>query len=187
MTTESEYQLELKSLKPLILLLAIFYSIAIILWLTLDVFFYFVNFVIIGTCIGLGIGLWPLFSKRKKYKARQLSQALIGGYLFFGLGFKEDLPPRYKWVLAQVGGAIKPRLKPSRPYRDWAKLYDLFKHSRITSFKTAEVMEKTLRVKYALNSVTSAPPDNLRADLSPTGKVNNWHKFWNFIEITKVL
>jgi IS605 OrfB family transposase len=61
-----------------------------------------------------------------------------------GLEFKEELPPLYKWVLAQVGDAIKPRLKPSSPYRNWAKLHDFFKHSGITSFKTSEVIKKTL-------------------------------------------
>lgn len=44
-----------------------------------------------------------------------------------GLGFKEELPANYKWLLAQVGDIIKPRLKPSSPYRDWSKLHDFFK------------------------------------------------------------
>jgi len=104
-----------------------------------------------------------------------------------GLGFREELPTRYKWVLAQVGDKIKPRLKPSSPYRDWAKLHDFFKHSGITSFKTAEVMKKALQLKHILNSATSAQPDNLRAGLSSTGKVDDWNKVWNFIEITKFL
>ena len=102
-------------------------------------------------------------------------------------GVTEELPALYKWLLAQVGDAIKPRLKPSSPYRKWAKLHDFFKYSGITSFKTSEVMQKALQMKYVLNSATSAQPDNLRAGLSPAGKVENWHKFWNFIEMTNFL
>ena len=104
-----------------------------------------------------------------------------------GLGFREQIPPIYEWLLARVGDIIKPRLKPSSPYRDWAKLHDFFKHSGMTSFKTSEVMRKTLQVKHVLNSVTSEQPDNLRAGLSSTGKVDDWYKFWNFIEITNFL
>ena len=40
---------------------------------------------------------------------------------------------------------------------------------------------------YVLNSVMSEQPDNLRAGLSSKGKVDNWNKFWNFIEITNFL
>ena len=118
-----------------------------------------------------------------------LSPHVLASYVIArrGLGFKEELPARYKWLLAQVGDAIKPRLKPSSPYRKWAKLHDFFKHSGITSFKTSEVMKKALQMKYVLNSVTSAQLDNLRAGLSSTGKIDDWHKFWNFIEITNFL
>ncbi len=34
----------------------------------------------------LGMGLWPLLPQRHKPWARRLSQILVGGYLFFGLG-----------------------------------------------------------------------------------------------------
>jgi IS605 OrfB family transposase len=118
-----------------------------------------------------------------------LSTHVLASYVIArrGLGFTEELPALYKWLLAQVGHAIKPRLKPSSPYRKWAKLHDFFKHSGITSFKTAEVMRKALQMKYILNLATSTQPDNLRAGLSSAGKVDNWHKFWNFIEITNFL
>ncbi|MBY9005523.1 MAG: hypothetical protein KGD63_02090, partial [Candidatus Lokiarchaeota archaeon] len=69
----------------------------------------------------------------------------------------------------------------------WAKLHDFFKYSGITSFKTSEVMKKSLQMRYVLNSVTSEQPDNLRVGLSSTGKIDNWNKFWNFIEITNFL
>jgi len=124
-----------------------------------------------------------LIGKYKYSRLYNLSTHVLASYVIArkGLGFKEELPAHYKWLLAQVGDAIKPRLKPSSPYRDWAKLHDFFKHSGITSFKTSEVMQKTLLMKLVLNSVTSEQPDNLRAGLSSTGKIDNWNKFWNFI------
>jgi hypothetical protein len=103
------------------------------------------------------------------------------------LGFKEEIPARYKGLLTQIGDAIKPRLKPSSPYRDWAKLHGFFKHSGITPFKASEVMKKTLQMKYVLNSATSEQPDNYRAGLSSTVKIDDWNKFWNLIEITNFL
>ncbi len=83
----TEKESKWKNLKSLILMLGIFYSIAIALWWFLDSTFYLVNFTIIGTALGLGIGLWPVFSKENKHWARKISQILIGGYMFFGLGF----------------------------------------------------------------------------------------------------
>ena len=129
-----------------------------------------------------------LIGKYKYSRLYNLSIHVLASYVIArkGLGFKEDLPANYKWLLAQVGDAIKPRLKPSSPYRDWAKLHDFFKHSGITSFKTSEVMQKTLVMKYILNSVTSEQPDNLRVGLSSNGKVDDWYEFWNFIEITNI-
>jgi len=125
-----------------------------------------------------------LIGKYKYSRLYNLSTHVLASYVIArkGLEFKEELSANYKRLLAQVGDAIKPRLKPSSPYRDWAKLHDFFKHSGITSFKTSEVMQKALQMKHVLNSVTSAQPDNLRAGLSSTGKVDNWNKFWNFIE-----
>ncbi|NVM34929.1 MAG: IS200/IS605 family element transposase accessory protein TnpB [Candidatus Lokiarchaeota archaeon] len=130
-----------------------------------------------------------LIGKYKYSYSRNLSTHILASYVIArkSLGFKELIPPIYKWLLAQVGDAIKPRLKPSSPYYNWAKLHDFFKHCGITSFKTSEVMKKTLQMKYVLNSVTSEQPDNLRAGLSSMGKVDDWHKFWNCIEITNIL
>ena len=130
-----------------------------------------------------------LIGKYKYSRLYNLSTHILASYVIArkGLEFKEEIPANYKWVLAQVGDVIKPRLKPSSPYHDWAKLHDFFKHSGITSFKTSEVMIKTLLMKYVLNSVTSEQPDNLKAGLSLTGKIDNCNKFWNFIDITNFL
>ena len=107
-----------------------------------------------------------------------------------GLGFKELFPVVYDWVLSQVEEFIKPRLKKSSPYRKWSMIHDLFKHSGITSFKTSEVLSKTVLMKYVLNSVTSTQPDNLTAGffcLMKAGRIDDYHKTWNFIHNFTVL
>jgi IS605 OrfB family transposase len=133
-------------------------------------------------CIKRGIAIkkvhpayTSLIGKYNYSRLYNLSTHVLASYVIArkGLGFKEELPPLYKWVLAQVGNAIKPRLKPSSPYSDWVKLHDFFKHCGITSFKTTEAMKKALQMKYVLNSMTSEQPDNLRAGLSSIGKVDN--------------
>ena len=130
-----------------------------------------------------------LIGKYKYLRLYNLSSHILASYVIArkGLKFKEEIPAIYKWLLAQVGDFIKPRLKPNSPYRNWAKLHDFFKYSGITSFKTSEVMKKSLQMRYVLNSVTSEQPDNLMVCLSSTGKIDNWNKFWNFIEITNFL
>ncbi len=91
-----------------------------------------------------------------------------------GLGFAEPLPACYKRLLAQVGGVLKPRLKPSSPYYQWAQLYDLFKHYGVTPFRSPDLTTSLKRnllvalttVLDGLNPATGVPPDNLRAGLS---------------------
>jgi IS605 OrfB family transposase len=78
-----------------------------------------------------------LIGKYNYSRLYNLSTHTLASYVIArkGLGFTEELPALYKWLLAQVGDAIKPRLKPSSPYRKWAKLHDFFKYSGITSFR----------------------------------------------------
>jgi len=103
-----------------------------------------------------------------------------------GLGFKESFPAVYDWVLSQVGEFIEPRLKKSSPYRKWSMIHDFFEHSGITSFKTAEILRKTVLMKHVLNSVTSTQPDNLKAGLS-NGRIDNYHKTWGYINHFTIL
>ncbi|MBU3927638.1 MAG: 4Fe-4S binding protein [Bacteroidetes bacterium] len=70
----------------LIVVLVFFYSLAVIMWQATGAIFYLMNFIIIGSCVGLGAGLWPIFPKKKKFIARLISQISVGSYLFFGLG-----------------------------------------------------------------------------------------------------
>ncbi len=70
-----------------IIMITTFYSLAIILAIAMDTIFYLYNFMIIGTALSCGIGLWPVVAKKNKRKARMISQFLVGCYMFFGLGF----------------------------------------------------------------------------------------------------
>ena len=63
---EEKKKIKFEDIKPLLLITGVFYILAIVLWQVLGVFFYLVNFFIIGTALGLGIGSAPLFSKKKK-------------------------------------------------------------------------------------------------------------------------
>lgn len=60
----------------------LFAAIAVILWLSLDKFFYFLNFTYIGTCLAVGI---VFYIKKAKY-ARQLVQFAVGLYMLVYLG-----------------------------------------------------------------------------------------------------
>lgn len=70
-----------KYLLPVIML-AIFGTIAIVLWLAMDNLFYLFNFLYIGVSIALGIFLFI-----RKYKnARRVTQLLVGLYMLIYLG-----------------------------------------------------------------------------------------------------
>jgi IS605 OrfB family transposase len=128
-------------------------------------------------------GYTSLIGKYKYSRLHNLSTHHLASYVIArrGLGFKESLPAVYDWVLSQVEEFIEPRLKKGSPYRSWSQIHDLFKHSGITSFKAAEILKKTIVMKYVLDSVTSAQPDNLKAGLSTNGKIDDYHKVWDYI------
>ncbi|MFX1570699.1 MAG: IS200/IS605 family accessory protein TnpB-related protein [Promethearchaeota archaeon] len=130
-----------------------------------------------------------IIGKYKYSGSYNLSTHILASYVIArrGLGFKEDIPTIYKWLLAQVGGFMKPRLKPSSPYFKWSQIYDCFKHSGITSFKTSEIVIKTLLMKDVLNLATSTQSDNLRTGLSINGMIEDWNNTWSIINNHKVL
>ena len=66
--------------------LLIFGCLALGLWKLSGEIFFLYNFSIIGLSLALGMGLWPLLSKRNRPWARRVSQLLVGAYAFFGLG-----------------------------------------------------------------------------------------------------
>ena len=76
----------MKKYTLMVISLVLFYSIAVGFWLLFHQIFYLYNFAIIGTSIGVSLGLWPILPRNKKHIARKLCQVLVGGYMFIGLG-----------------------------------------------------------------------------------------------------
>lgn len=72
-----------------IIIMVVFWILAVVLWQTTDKIFYLFNFVYIGTAIGVGIGLYGVLPKKQKHWGRKLSQLLIGVYMLFFLGLIE--------------------------------------------------------------------------------------------------
>jgi IS605 OrfB family transposase len=147
-------------------------------------------------CIKKGVAYREVFpgytSQIAKYKysrLHNLSIHILASYVIArrGLGLQEDLPPIYQRLLSQVGDLIKPRLKKSSPYYGWARVHDLFKHSGITSFRTSKILPKAVLMQNVLNPATGVQPDNLRAGLSPTGQIEDYHKLWNCINNDRIL
>ncbi len=71
---------------PLIMMM-IFWVIAVGLWQTTGRIFYLYNFGYIGTALGIGIGIYSALPKRKKLWGRRLAQFLVGAYMLVFLGF----------------------------------------------------------------------------------------------------
>ena len=89
-----------KYLAPLVML-AIFETVAVVLWLTHDNLFYLFNFSYIGGSISLG-----LFLFLKKFKhARRVAQLLVGGYMlvYLGLICNENLQIEGFWYYLFTG------------------------------------------------------------------------------------
>ena len=70
-----------KYLSPIIML-AIFETVAVTLWLTKDNLFYLFNFSYIGISVSLGVFL---FIRKNRY-ARRMVQLLVGLYMLIYLG-----------------------------------------------------------------------------------------------------
>ena len=86
-----------KYLMPL-LMLAVFETVAVTLWLTKDNLFYLFNFSYIGLSISLGMFLYI-----RKYKhARRVVQLLIGLYMlvYLGLISNENMQIEGFWYLS---------------------------------------------------------------------------------------
>ena len=72
----------MKKYLPSLALLAVFETVAVVLWLTKDNLFYLFNFSYIGGSIALGTALFV-----GKYKhARRVTQLLVGSYMLVYLG-----------------------------------------------------------------------------------------------------
>lgn len=86
MSGRSMRTVKLADFKLMFIMLVTFACLAVGLWRATGAIFYLYNFSIIGISIALGMGLWPLFARARKPWARRVSQVLVGGYMFFGLG-----------------------------------------------------------------------------------------------------
>ncbi len=76
-----------------LLVLTLFWVVAIVLWQAKGSLFFLFNFGYIGTAVGVGIGLYIFLPREKKPAARRLAQLLVGLYLFgfLGLILKENM------------------------------------------------------------------------------------------------
>lgn len=102
---------KLSTLKTPLIMMGIFWTIAITLWQLSGQIFYLINFVYIGTSLGVGMGWYALLPKNKKYQGRRLSQLLIGIYMLGLLGFvaRENMQIEgfFFYLLAGIwGGAV---------------------------------------------------------------------------------
>jgi len=107
----SEEQFKLSKLRTPLIIMAIFWVVAIVLWQTTGKVFYVFNFGYIGTAIGIGGGIYEALPKRKKYQGRRLSQLLVGIYMLVFLGFIKfenmQIEGFYLYLLAGFfGGAV---------------------------------------------------------------------------------
>jgi len=76
-------------MKTALIMMGIFWIVAIVLWQVLNNSFYILNFGYIGTAIGIGIGLYSALPKKQKHIGRKLAQLLVGIYMLAFLGFIE--------------------------------------------------------------------------------------------------
>jgi polyferredoxin len=76
-----------------VIIMVVFWVIAIVLWRTTGNIFYFFNFAYLGTAIGSGIGVYEALPRRRKRWGRRLAQLLVGIYMlvFLGLLKRENM------------------------------------------------------------------------------------------------
>ncbi|MHC1782342.1 MAG: 4Fe-4S binding protein [Anaerolineaceae bacterium] len=79
--------------KSPLIMAAVFWLIAIIFRLTTGNDFYLWNFGYIGTALGVGLGLYSILPRRKRWIGRRIAQFLIGSYMlvFLGLVQRENM------------------------------------------------------------------------------------------------
>ena len=80
--TEGDNQMKMKKLLPILIILTLFETVAVTLWLTKSNIFYLFNFSYIGLSISLGIYLYM----RNYRHARRVVQLLVGSYMLVYLG-----------------------------------------------------------------------------------------------------
>ena len=82
-------KIRFSDLRMPLIMMSIFWTIAVVLWLTTGTTFYLFNFGYIGTALGVGIGAYNILPRRRKQQGRRLAQLLIGLYMLVFLGLIE--------------------------------------------------------------------------------------------------
>jgi ferredoxin-type protein NapH len=85
--TNSEDAFAFARFKMPLIMLMIFWVIAVVLWQITGRIFYLYNFGYIGAALGIGIGVYSALPKRQKLWGRRLAQFLVGTYMLIFLGF----------------------------------------------------------------------------------------------------
>ena len=76
----------ISKLKVPLILMIVFWVIAIAFWQLKENIFFLFNFGYIGTSIGIGLGVYEFLPKKKKLWGRRLAQFLVGTYMLVFLG-----------------------------------------------------------------------------------------------------
>jgi ferredoxin-type protein NapH len=83
---KSKGKLDIARLRIPFIFFAVFWILAVTMWLVTGNWFYLLNFGYIGTSVGVGMGLYMILPPKKKEHGRKLAQLLIGLYMFVLLG-----------------------------------------------------------------------------------------------------
>jgi polyferredoxin len=91
----SKDNFNLVRLKMPLIMMGVFWVIALALWQTTGKIFYLFNFGYIGAALGLGLGVYSGLPRRQKLWGRRLAQFLVGAYMlvFLGLIQRENMQP----------------------------------------------------------------------------------------------
>jgi len=82
----TSHSLKRSDLTVPLVLFAVFWGIAVLLWLTTGRIFYLFNFGYIGAALAVGLGVYIALPARKKPLGRRLAQFLVGAYMLLLLG-----------------------------------------------------------------------------------------------------
>jgi ferredoxin-type protein NapH len=83
----------LRHLRPALIILLVFWAIAVLFWKIKGNIFFLFNFGYIGTAVAVGLGVYSLLPRKKKPLGRRFAQLLVGLYMlgFLGVIAKENM------------------------------------------------------------------------------------------------
>ena len=86
MIKKKKINFDIRQLRFPLILMILFWVIAIVFWQLKGNIFFLFNFGYIGTSIGVGLGIYQILPKKKKHWGRRLAQFLVGTYMLVFLG-----------------------------------------------------------------------------------------------------